>query len=335
MTYCHKVSMLVYPGIQILDVTGPLEVFSRTSRWLHDHHQQYECDAYSIELIAARPGPVRSSSGIKLLAHRAFSDVKEADTLLVAGGIGYREALEDKAMIDWLRNMQGQTKRLGSVCTGAMLLAHAGLLNNHRVTTHWAYMRQLEEAGSNIELDDDSIYVFDKGIYTSAGVTAGMDMALAMVAQDWDEQVALAVARELVLFLKRPGGQAQFSRHLQAQQAESDRLRRLQLWILEHLDQRLTVSDLACEVAMSPRNFARHFADELGQTPAAYVAQARVEAARHRLETTTLPIAKVASLCGFGTAETMRRAFARNLGVSPREYRERFSAFPRQPRSAR
>ncbi len=326
--------MLVYPDIQILDVTGPLEVFARSSRWLNDHKQLHGPDAYTIELIAAEPGPVRSSSGLELIAHREYSAVTETDTLLVAGGIGYRAVMEDAAVIDWLRNMQGRVKRLGSVCTGAMILAEAGILDNHRATTHWGYIRQLGEAGSNIDLDHNSIYVLDKGIYTSAGVTAGMDMALAMVAEDWDEQVALAVARELVLFLKRPGGQAQFSRHLQAQQAESGRLRRLQLWILENLDQDLSVSKLAGRVNMSPRNFARRFGHELGLTPAAYVVQARLEAARHRLETTTQPVTRIAALCGFGTAETMRRAFAQKLGVSPSEYRERFSALVTQGRGS-
>ena len=325
MSHSHQVSMLVYPGIQILDVTGPLEVFARSSRWLQDHHQQYDSEPYTVELIADQPGAVRSSCGLELIAHRTYREVKKTDTLLVAGGIGYREVMTNENIIAWLTNIQPNVHRLGSVCTGAMLLARAGLLNNHRATTHWAYSRQLAEAGINIELDADSIYVCDQGIYTSAGVTAGMDMALAMVAEDWGEQVALAVARELVLFFKRPGGQAQFSRQLQAQQAESGRLRQLQIWLLDHIDADLTVSELASRAAMSPRNFARRFAAEVGQTPAAYVQQIRIEAARHRLETTDISVSTIASLCGFGTAETMRRAFTRKLGVSPRDYRARFS----------
>ena len=319
----HHVVMLGYDDAQILDITGPLEVFSRSARWLRDKGLCSEL-AYRVELVAAKAGPLRTSSGICLIAERSYADVKRADTLLVAGGIGCHGAMEDPAVLRWIRTVAPRVTRLGSVCTGALVLGRAGLLDGKSATTHWDYVDRLGKLGQAIRVQPDAIFVRDGNLYTSAGVTAGMDMALSMVESDWGQPAALAVAQELVMFLKRPGGQSQFSSHLAAQFSEDDKLRELQLWILDHLDGDLSVPELAARVAMSERNFARRFSAGVGVSPAHYVARTRLEAARRRLEENNLRIAQVARRCGFGTEETMRRIFIAELGVSPSDYRERF-----------
>lgn len=326
MYQTHAVTMLAYPDCQILDVTGPLEIFARTSRWLADRGQTRGDVAYSLEIVADQAGPVKCSNGLELIATRNWRDVDRTGTLLVSGGIGQDGPAGNPELLRWLRGMRGRCERLGSVCTGALVLAAAGLLDKRRATTHWAYGDRLAAAGRDIRVDIEALFIADHGIYTSAGVTAGMDLALAMVESDWSREVALAVARELVMYVKRSGGQTQYSRPLRAQQADSERLRRLQLWLLEHLDEALGVERLARRVAMSPRNFTRRFRREVGVSPAQYVESIRVEAARDRLETSLLPIAKIAALCGFGSAETMRRAFTRRMGLAPTEYRKRFAA---------
>jgi len=315
--------MLGYENAQILDISGPLEVFSRTARWLLEKGVCNQL-AYSVELVAARAGPVRTSSGLCVIAQRSYRRVARADTLLIAGGIGCHGAMDDPDVLRWIRRISPRVLRLGSVCTGALVLGRAGLLDDKSATTHWSYVEQLRTLGRSIRVQPDAIYVRDGNLYTSAGVTAGIDMALAMVDSDWGQPVALAIAQELVMFLKRPGGQSQFSSHLAAQFSEDDKLRDLQLWILDHLDRDLCVTALAARVAMSERNFTRRFTASVGIAPAHYVARARLESARRRLEENNLRVAQVARHCGFGTEETMRRTFVAELGVSPSDYRERF-----------
>jgi transcriptional regulator GlxA family with amidase domain len=319
----HSVVMLGYPDAQILDISGPLEVFARTARWLADKgicsHQ-----AYTVELVAAGQGPVTTSSGIAVVAQRGYREVVRADTLLIAGGIGCARVMEDAEVLRWIRRIAPRIGRLGSVCSGALVLGRAGLLDNRSATTHWDYVEALARTSASIRVQPDAIYVRDGNLYTSAGVTAGIDMALAMVESDWGQPVALAVAQELVMFLKRPGGQSQFSAQLAAQFSEDDKLRELQLWILDHLDHDLSVPALAARLAMSERNFARRFSADVGMAPAHYVARVRLEAARRRLEENNLRVSQVARRCGFGTEETMRRTFVAELGVSPSDYRERF-----------
>jgi transcriptional regulator GlxA family with amidase domain len=242
----------------------------------------------------------------------------------VAGGTGTRRAEGDEALIAWLRDAAKRARRVTSVCTGAFLLARAGLLDGRRATTHWASCTDLAERHPTITVEPDPIFVRDGNVATSAGVTAGMDLALALVEEDLGREVALEAARWLVLFLKRPGGQAQFSAQLAAQTADRAPLRELQAWIPDHLDQDLSVPALAGRASMSERNFARAFRRETGMTPGAYVEAARVESARIALETGDLPVASVARQSGFGTVETMRRAFRRRVGVSPVDYRTRF-----------
>jgi len=320
----HQVVMLAYPDVQILDVTGPLEVFSRATRWMQDNGVRPD-PAYHVEVVAPRAGSFATSSGVRLVAERAYRDVTRADTLLVAGGRGQTEVRTQAPLLSWLRRMAGRVPRLGSVCNGALILAAAGLLEGRRATTHWAYLEELKKSVGN-GVCDDAIYTRDGNLYTSAGVTAGMDMALAMIEHDQGGAVALAVARELVLFLKRPGGQSQFSDYLAAQFSEDAGLRELQLWMLGHLDQDLSVPRLAERIAMSERSFARHFADGVGTAPGHYVRQIRVTAARRKLEQTDLTLQQVARRCGFGTPESLRRTFIAALGVTPGAYRERFRA---------
>lgn len=318
----HHVAVLAFPDAQILDVTGPLEVFSRTSRWLRDTWKAPE--AYRIELLGLRSGPFRTSGGLDLTAARGFSDVETCDTLLVAGGIGWETPAADAALLAWLRAMAPRTQRVGSICTGALVLAAAGLLDGRRATTHWAYCDRLAALAPGCKVDPDAIYVQDGRLFTSAGVTTGMDMALELVEQDHGKATAVAVAQELVIYRKRPGGQAQFSRFLEAERRD-DRLGELQLWILDHLDEDLPLDRLAAASGMSARHLSRRFKEEVGVSPAAYVARVRLEEARRRLEAGTHSLKDVARTCGFADEQNLRRAFRKHVGVAPRAYRERFS----------
>jgi transcriptional regulator GlxA family with amidase domain len=316
--------MLAYPGAQMLDVTGPLEVFARSARFLMEQGLRAD-PVYEVELIAERRGPVKTSSGIEILAARSLAAVRgPLDTLLVAGGVGSRDALRRTALLGFLRRMAPRVRRLASVCTGAFLLAEAGLLDGRRATTHWAYCGELAKRYPQVRVDPDPIFVRDGRIYTSAGVTAGMDLALGLVEEDLGRTVALEVARQLVLFLKRPGGQSQFSAQLAAQSAEREPLREVQAWISDHPEADLAVESLARRAAMSPRHFARGFQREVGVTPARFILRLRVDAARRRLEESRDSVESVAAACGFGSAEVMRRAFLRTVRVSPSAYRSRF-----------
>lgn len=314
--------MLAFPDVQVLDVTGPLEVFSMAGKQLQAEGSR---ERYRLSLVAASPGPLRCSSGLSLVADATFASLRgPIDTLLVAGGEGTRAALEDRALVAWIRRAAPRSRRVAGVCSGAFLLAAAGLLDGRRATTHWANVEQLSRAFPTVRVEPDRIYVRDGNVYTSAGVTSGMDLALALVEEDCGREVALAVARRLVLFLKRPGGQSQFSSQLEGQLSDRSPLRELQGWIADHPTADLSVEALAKRVAMSPRHFARVFARELAVTPARYVERVRVEVARRRLEESAQGVETVAEGSGFGSAETMRRAFLRNLSVSPVEYRSRF-----------
>jgi len=316
--------MVVYPGVQVLDVTGPLEVFANANRRL-DASGDRRASRYQIEIAAREAGPVRTTAGIELLAQRAFRDVRgPIDTLLVAGGDGTPAALRDRELIGFVRRRALHARRVASVCTGSFLLAEAGLLDGRRATTHWAVCARLAERHPKLRVETDPIFVRDGKFWSSAGVCAGMDLALALVEQDHGRELALTVARWLVLFLKRPGGQSQFSAELAAQATEHKTLRELQAWAQAHVAADLGVAALAKRAAMSPRNFARVFAREVGETPARWVERTRVEAARRLLEETAAGAEEVATRCGFASAETLRRAFQRRVRVSPAAYRARF-----------
>jgi transcriptional regulator GlxA family with amidase domain len=270
---------------------------------------------------------VQSSSGHTIAPHGALADAPgEIDTLLLAGGSGQAAACADAALIEWIASASGRARRTASVCTGAFLLARAGLLEGRRATTHWADAAKLRASYPKVDVDPEPIFVRDGSIWTSAGVTAGMDLALALVEEDLDREAALLIARHLVLFLRRPGNQSQFSATLGSQAPVREPLREIQRALLEDVSGVHTVEAMAGRAHMSARHFARAFRAETGMTPARYVERVRLEAARRQLEEGSQPIAAVAEACGFGTAETMRRAFLRTLAVGPAEYRRRFHA---------
>jgi transcriptional regulator GlxA family with amidase domain len=318
-----KVVMAAFQDAEVLDITGPLDVFSIAGRVLSAGGAKQP--PYSIKIVASRAGPFVTSAGIKIVADYSFREIQsDVDTLMVPGGIGTSQAAADPALIRWLRTMSSKARRVCSVCTGAFILAEAGLLDGRSATTHWRWCDMLAERYPAVSIQQDPIFVRDGKFFTSAGVTAGIDLALALVEEDLGRQVALATARLMVMFLKRPGGQSQFSAQLSSQLAVREPIRELQAWIGEHLDQQLTVEAMAEKVAMSPRNFARVFRRETGMTPGNFVETSRVEAARLRLEESTDAIEAIAADCGFGTRESMRRAFLRVLGVPPGSYRDRF-----------
>lgn len=318
----HRVVLLGFPDAQILDITGPLEVFSRTARWMSDRRLA-PGPAYATELVGLTAGPILTSGGLQLSAARSYREVAAADTLLVAGGIGWEAAANDPEVLAWLREMDGRVARIGSICTGSLVLAAAGLLKGRRATTHWAYFDELAALAPDCGVERDAIFVQDGRLFTSAGVTTGMDMALELVEQDHGKSVAVGVAQALVIYRKRPGGQAQFSRFLEAEQRQ-DRLGELQLWILDHLEEDLPLDRLAGAAGMSARHFSRRFKDEVGVTPAAYVGRLRLEEARRRLESGAHSLKDVARTCGFADEQNLRRAFRRHVGVAPSAYRERF-----------
>ena len=304
--------IVVFDDVQSLDVAGPTEVLTG--------------GGYSVELAGPTGEPVRTSSGLTLGVHRSLAAVRgPIDTLLVAGGPGARRTRPDPVVVRAIRRLAPRSRRVASVCTGAFLLAEAGLLDGRRATTHWASCQHLAERYPAVTVDPDPIFVRDGDVLTSAGVTAGMDLALALVEEDRGPEVALAVARHLVMYVQRPGGQSQFSAALRAQRADRQILRELQSWLDDHLDEDLAVATLARRAAMSPRHFARTFSAEVGMTPARYVEDLRVEAARRLLESTGRAVEDIAGVCGFGTSETMRRSFLRSVRVPPAEYRRRFN----------
>ena len=319
----RQVAILTYPGVQSLDVTGPLEVFTGASQLIEASGRSER--SYEILILSRDGAPLRTSSGLTVTPHARLRDTPAVlDTLIVAGGHGHTEAAADSALIDWIREAASRARRTASVCTGAFLLARAGLLDGRRATTHWAAAEELARLHPDVDVDPEPIFLRDGPIWTSAGVTAGMDLALALVEEDLDRDAALLIARHLVLFLRRPGNQSQFSATLAAQQPEREPLREVQRRAVENPAADLSVEAMAAGAHMSTRHFARAFRAETGVTPARYVERVRLEAARRRLEDTTDPIGAVAAASGFGTAETMRRAFLRTLGVGPAEYRRRF-----------
>ncbi|MEY9895263.1 transcriptional regulator GlxA family with amidase domain [Catenulispora sp. MAP5-51] len=317
-TVPHRVVIVAFDGVQALDVTGPSDVFDFAGRGRGS-------GAYEIEVVAPAP-VVRTSSGVQIVPHATIDRFRgRIDTLIVAGATGARRDAVDEALIDWLRSASKRASRTASVCTGAFLLARAGILDGREATTHWAACDDLAREYPDVTVLPDPIYVRDGDVYTSAGVSAGIDLALALVEEDLGAQAALDVARELVLFVRRPGGQTQFSRGLAAQAASRPGIRQLQDFIADHLDHDLSVTALAARALMSPRNFARVFAAETGSTPAVYVEAIRLERARMLLESSQERIEEIARQCGFGTVETLRRSFSRHLHVSPHGYRQRFA----------
>lgn len=315
------IEVLAYPVVQLLDVTGPVQVFATAN----DHVVAAGgAPPYLLKLVAPGGEGVTASAGMTLAAGPLTQDGEALDTLLVAGGKGAEAASENPVLVEWVRRRAAQARRVASVCTGAVLLAAAGLLDGRRAATHWEYCARLAQRFPAVRVEPDPIFVRDGSVWTSAGVTAGIDLALALVEEDLGRSIALAVARYLVVFLKRPGGQAQFSAALALQAAE-DKFGALHDWINSHLGGDLSLSALAHQAGMSERSFSRHYAQATGQTPARAVERLRVEAARRLLSESRTPVKRIVQRCGFGSEETMRRSFLRLLAVTPQDYRSRFT----------
>lgn len=315
------VDLLVFPSVQVLDVTGPLQVFTTANE------QVTECGGpapYALRVVARGGQSVTSSAGVALSVTALPPIASPIDTLIVAGGPGVEAAATDSELVDWVRRRAAQARRTASVCTGAFLLGAAELLDGRRATTHWSMCAAFARRFPAVQVEPDPIFVHDGPVWTSAGVTAGIDLALALVEQDLGRSVALSVARYLVMFLKRPGGQAQFSTTLSLQAAE-DRFGPLHDWITRHLAEHIPLPALARHAGMSERSFSRRYLEATGMTPARAVERLRIEAAGRLLAESRQPLKLISRRCGFGSEETMRRSFLRVLAVTPQDYRARFA----------
>lgn len=315
------IAILIFPGVQALDVSGPMDVFAEANSFLPAEQQ------YAIEVLGTQEGLLRCSNGLSLAAHRHYAQANDAyDLLLVAGGPGLPAQPYDAALSAWLARAAGKAGRHGSICNGAFLLGHAGLLDGKKVATHWNDAAALAARFPLAQVDADSIYVHDGKLASSAGVTAGIDLALSLLADDGGAPLALQVARRLVVYTQRQGGQSQFSPHLTPVVDAASPVAQAQQYVLAHLGEALEVDTLAQLVAMSPRNFARIFVRELGVTPARFIESARLDSARVLLAVSDAPLKTIAWRCGFGTADQLRAVFLRRLGVSARQYRQHFSS---------
>ncbi|UQX04620.1 helix-turn-helix domain-containing protein [Streptomyces sp. RerS4] len=320
----HRVVIVAFPGIELLDVTGPAEVFSVASRVAGADRP-----GYLVQIATADGGPVTTSSGVRLMADLTLDDANSrVDTLLVSGAIELVgdgvEPVIDGEVTDWLRCAAPWARRIGSICAGAHLLAAAGMLDGRPATTHWLTAARLAAEHPSVRVDPDPIFIRDGRVWTCAGVTSGMDMALAMVAEDHGQDLALATARMMVMYVKRSGGQSQFSVPLSVQSSSDDRIDELRMWIAEHLTEDLSLEALAARTHLSVRHFTRLFQQRTSTTPAAYVEAARLEAARRLLEDGDRSLPEVSAASGLGSVETLHRVFRRRLGTTPAEYRRRF-----------
>lgn len=321
----HRVVFLLYPGVQALDITGPHEVFDAATRVMAGLGH---VGGYDLTLAGTTAGPVATESGLGVVAANRLDELDgPIHTLVIPGGDGARR--DQPAIVDWLRTNAPRCERIATVCTGTFLAAAAGLCDGRRVTTHWARAGTLASRYPELEVDPDPIYIHDGDLWTSAGVTAGIDLALALVEADRGPEVARWVARHLVVYLHRPGGQSQFATPVWAQPTEVAPIREAVEIIHDDLDGDLSVPALAARVGLSTRHFTRRFRQEIGEPVGRHVERHRVEAARQMLEATDVGLDAVAARCGFGSAETLRRAFHRRLDMSPDTYRRQFATSQR------
>jgi transcriptional regulator GlxA family with amidase domain len=325
ITRSRRIGVLIYPDCDIVDVCGPCDAFHLADYWSARFGRTNE-PGYHCDILAAVPGPVRTSCGIELVATHGYGDITDGlDTLVVAGGVSAEQVSRDSSLVEWVRSMAPRVRRVASVCTGAFILAAAGLLHRRRVTTHWLFSEVLALSYPSIQVDSSVIFARDGNIYSSGGITSGIDLALVLVEEDLGREITLAVARTMVVFPHRPGGQSQFSTYMKIPDVRSrPDITELQAWILGHPGEDLSISALADRMAMSERNFARLFRSETGDTPAQFTERARADAARCKLEQTVVPVETIAEECGFRSAERMRRTFQRLFDVSPHDYRARF-----------
>ncbi len=314
------IEVLAFPSVQLLDVTGPVQVFASANDFVAAAGEK---PPYIIQVVAQAAANVKASAGVSLAAIPLPAVGAPLDTLIIAGGEGIDAAAADPVLVDWVRRRASNARRIASVCTGAFLLAAAGVLDGKRAATHWSVCAELSRRFPSVRVESDPIFVRDGSVWTSAGVTSGIDLALALVEQDLGHATALAVARYLVVFLKRPGGQAQFSAALSLQEAD-DKFGALHEWINGHLAEDISLPVLARQAGMSERSFSRRYVEETGVTPTRAVEQLRLEAARRLLLESRLPVKRISQRCGFGSEETMRRSFMRLLAVTPQDYRSRF-----------
>lgn len=314
----RRIGLLALPGAQMLDIAGPLDVFAEAN-------VQSGKPAYMLSVVSTAKGPVVTSSGLRLTPDlvTGVDRMPAFDTLLVAGAPHFVNFSPDPVLLDWLKRETKRARRFGSVCSGALILAAAGLLDGRRATTHWAVADRMAERFPNVKLEIDAIHVRDGALRTAAGVTAGLDLALALVEEDLGREVAKKVASRLVMFFKRPGGQLQFSRRGEANPAGRSALQEVQRWVAANLTSDVALPALAARAGLSPRHFARLFRHEIGTTPSAWVESVRIDTARHLLEAGERP-KQVAAACGFNDVDTFRRAFVRRTGVTPAEYRRRY-----------
>ncbi len=312
--------MVAFQFVQLLDVTGPLQVFATANDIAGNAR---DARPYAVRVVANKTPGVTASAGLVFATEDLSPPGTPVDTLIIAGGQGVKEAASDPGLVSWVGSRAGMARRTASVCTGAYLLAAAGVLDGRRAVTHWSFCDELARCFPAVHVETDPIFVRDGPVWTSAGVTAGIDLALALVEEDLGREIAFAVAQYLVVFLKRPGGQAQFSAALALQTGE-EQFGRLHTWINENLSRDLSLPVLAAEARMSERSFSRRYLRATGLTPARAVERLRVEAARFQLSDSKVAIKRIAQRCGFGTEETMRRSFIRLLSTSPQDYRARF-----------
>ena len=318
----RTVAIVAFPGVQSLDVAGPFEVFAGARRAAGAHGVEA---GYDVNVVATEPGPVTTESGLTLVAGRLPTAEDRIDTLVLAGGSGVDAARRNPALVDWVRDAAARSRRVATVCSGALLAAEAGLLDGRRVTTHWARAGQLAGDYPGVVVDADPIYVRDGTVWSSAGVTAGIDLALALVEDDLGTEVSQLIARWLVMFLHRPGGQTQFATPVWVRRAGRPPVRAVQARVEAEPRGDHRVATLAESASMSERHFTRVFSAEVGEAPSRFVERVRTEAARRDLESTGDTLEAIAARCGFGTPETLRRAFHRRLHTSPDAYRNRFA----------
>jgi transcriptional regulator GlxA family with amidase domain len=318
----RRIGFLVHPDCEIIDLCGPFDAFyyANFASLRLGRPSPYQC-----VILAATPGRVRTKCGLEIGPTHSYTEYSEnLDTLIVIGGENYHEFGKDEALVGWVRSVAPRVRRVASICSGAFILAAAGLLDHKRATTHWICAEALRDAFPLVQVDANLIFSRDGNVYTSGGVTSGIDLALALVEEDLGQEIALLVSRIMVAFPHRPGGQSQFSGYFSLGEVTRNEIGELQGYILSNPTANLSIVALAARMEMSPRNFSRLFKKETGQTPARFVERARADAARSKLEQTLKPIETIAEVCGFNNIEQMRRAFQRHFDASPADYRARF-----------